>query len=168
MNQNSISTESSHVVDRLVNVLVTEVLLRVSKDINTQLVSISNRLVELERSFELETDPNEGNTLADRIRKLGSLAERVRELEEKIEDTATADDLRSLDCRVDDLERTGEDVDSAVTQLTRDLDDARRDIERADCQPSMRDIVEVVCRPENAEQVVRSGLRSMVAEEVKI
>lgn len=139
-NASNVSTsEGSDVVARLLNVIIGEVLGQVEARID----EIGKRLGDLEYKINRGAEDSEQSS---------GLADRVRELEERIEDTATRDDVRDVERQVEDI-----DVESAVTDAINDLDLTRE----------VRDVL-LGMNDEQAKEFVSKGLSSILTEANRI
>lgn len=86
------------------------------------------------------------------IYNLGTLHSRVTDLEERVADTATRDDVRDVERQVEDI-----DVESAVTDAVNDLDLTRE----------VRDVL-LQMNDEEAKEFVSKGLSSILTEANRI
>lgn len=148
MESTSNNNAGNDLVSRLLNVIVQEVLMSVDSRLNTHLLSVNNRLTELERKLELGGEAESSG-----------LAARVRDLEERIEDTTTGSEFRDLESSVSDLESRLDDIDveQAATDAVNDLDLTRE----------VRDVL-LGMNDEQAKEFVSKGLSSILTEANRI
>jgi hypothetical protein len=142
------------VVARIINVLVTEVLLKVEGRINEQLVSLSNRMIVLERSQDtLSSLPI---WTEDWIRAIDALPteERVRELID--EDAVAPRYVQDLRDKLDEIDSRLEDAESDI----RDLEDDK--VSSADLEDAIRDSARVSQACQDPESIVRDGLKAII------
>jgi predicted nucleic acid-binding Zn-ribbon protein len=127
----------SDVVARLLNVLVTEVLLKVESRINEQLVSLSNRLTALER------EQVEASAM-------------MKNLDLRIDELPAYASFRDLRDKLDEIDNRLEDAENSI----RDLEDDK--VSSDDLEDAIRNAVEVSRSCEDPEAIVRDGLRAML------
>lgn len=120
------------VVARIINVIATEVLFRVESRINEQLISLSNRITKL------ETEMGKSPSL------------------DHLDDFVSLNKFHGLCVRVDDLYRNLEDAEYKI----RDLEDDK--VSSDDLDDSIRDAIDSMQDRQDAEAIVREGLKAII------
>jgi hypothetical protein len=124
------------VVARIINVIATEVLFRVESRINEQLISLSNRITKL------ETEMGKSPSL------------------DHLDDFVTLVEYRALRSTVEEIDGKIEDIEYKV----RDLEDEK--VSSDDLEDTLRDAVEMAQSRQDAESIVREGLKAIIDGEI--
>lgn len=126
------NTEGHNAVARIINLLVNEVLRKVDSRINEQLIILSNRITKL------ETEMGKSPSL------------------DHLDDFVTLVEYRALRSTVEEIDGKIEDIEYKV----RDLEDEK--VNSDDLEDAIRNAVEVAQSRQDAESIVREGLKAII------
>jgi predicted nucleic acid-binding Zn-ribbon protein len=144
------NTERQTLAARIINVLADEILLRIDSRTNGALISLSNRITDLDvRICKLAAKIEDG-LHPDNF----PTEERVRELiDEQAVSTRALRDLRdgldNIDSRLEEAER-----------VIHDLEDEK--VSSDELEDTVRDAVDMAQSRQDAESIVREGLKAII------
>ena len=126
------NTEGHNAVARIINLLVNEVLRKVDSRINEQLIILSNRITKL------ETEMGKSPSL------------------DHLDDFVTLVEYRALRATVEEIDGKIEDIEYKI----HDLEDDK--VNSDDLEDAIRNAVEVAQSRQDAESIVREGLKAIM------
>ena len=174
MNTDNNSTTGNDFVSRLLNVVVSEVLLSVDSRLNAHLIALNNRITQLERDNDDTLCPEDirGIKLSlEEVREdINRLSRRIDGIDDKFDDLDVDQKIEDALCDLD--------VDSKVESAVGDLDLTAQVVEVISCMRSdaihelIGDEVKEIVREEidrtdvtlnlNAADVVTRGLNQLI------